>query len=498
MTAVDDDRNDRNRRNRSRSLVVSTRRRRPSSSSSLPPSSREKTAKPPVLMSLRSLRSLLLLFLPTATALFFFVVSFFVHHQVRVVEAAAWSVGGVSPVVDNDLRRTIEGRSTRRSDGGLRLSLSSVRQRQQQRSSFSSQRRSSSFSSLLPLLRSRRNDDDDGDDKTEERGENDVPTAAASAEAPRDDGVDVTGVTLKLAVASDGGVADLSSQKQERFTCSESLDMVHRLRRCSDAVLVGRFTVEVDDPSLTVRRGVQQREQQQQPIRVVLDPQLRLVLHHALDDDGGGGGDDIDDDDVESDGRRRNRKRKRKLSALFRDGLAPTVVYHCVGPDVDETLLDLVDETVTCAYLPPQSSSQRSSQQSSSPSWEPADEGSADAEEEPDSSGNIRLRPDDVFRDLRDRFGVRHLMVEGGPRTARNFLTCPTSGGGGGSVVDRALIIKAPLCFKEPLLSGIDDDFLSNRAGLVKLGAYPLGDDVVECWSKPNLPWPTERLSDWP
>mmetsp|Transcript_16695 Transcript_16695/g.34285 ORF Transcript_16695/g.34285 Transcript_16695/m.34285 type:complete len:189 (-) Transcript_16695:1948-2514(-) len=63
-----------------------------------------------------------------------------------------------------------------------------------------------------------------------------------------------TGITLKIAFDSQGGVADLSSEKSERFTCGESLDMVHRLRRVSDAVLVGRSTVEIDDCTLTVRR----------------------------------------------------------------------------------------------------------------------------------------------------------------------------------------------------------------------------------------------------
>ena len=53
----------------------------------------------------------------------------------------------------------------------------------------------------------------------------------------------VTGVTLKMAFDSSDawGVADLSETKSERFTSPESLDMVHRLRRESSAILVGRF-----------------------------------------------------------------------------------------------------------------------------------------------------------------------------------------------------------------------------------------------------------------
>mmetsp|Transcript_39963 Transcript_39963/g.43324 ORF Transcript_39963/g.43324 Transcript_39963/m.43324 type:complete len:145 (-) Transcript_39963:98-532(-) len=66
--------------------------------------------------------------------------------------------------------------------------------------------------------------------------------------------VPTTGVTLKIAFDSQNSVANLSSEKSQRFTCPESLDMVHRLRRVSDAILVGRSTVEIDDCTLTVRR----------------------------------------------------------------------------------------------------------------------------------------------------------------------------------------------------------------------------------------------------
>lgn len=97
-----------------------------------------------------------------------------------------------------------------------------------------------------------------------------------------DDDVDndnaVAGVTLKMAFDASPvwGVADLSETKSERFTSPESLDMVHRLRRESDAVLVGRGTVERDDCSLTVRR-VELEDGKGQPFRVVVDPSLRIT-----------------------------------------------------------------------------------------------------------------------------------------------------------------------------------------------------------------------------
>lgn len=89
---------------------------------------------------------------------------------------------------------------------------------------------------------------------------------------------EITGVTLKMAFDSSipWAVADLSETKSERFTSSDSLDMVHRLRRESSAVLVGRGTVERDDCTLTVRR-VELGDGQSQPVRVVIDPSLSLL-----------------------------------------------------------------------------------------------------------------------------------------------------------------------------------------------------------------------------
>jgi riboflavin-specific deaminase-like protein len=224
----------------------------------------------------------------------------------------------------------------------------------------------------------------------------------------------IQGVTLKIALDSTGAAADLAADKSERFTCADSLDMVHRLRRESDAVLVGRNTIEVDNPSLTVRLGY---AVERQPLRVILDPFLKLVSVRA------------------------------DQYTVFTDGL-PTIVYHSVR-DVDASLLDL-QESVQCVYTPDFDLTQ-------------------------------------IVEHLRQEFGVQHLMVEGGPFTARKFLP----------LLDRVIVVKAPLCFKDPLPAGITPAKLQ-EAGLEYLGSASCGDDTIEYWSRRGLSWPSESLGDWP
>lgn len=120
----------------------------------------------------------------------------------------------------------------------------------------------------------------------------------------------VTGVTLKMAFDQQWAVADVSHKKKsERFTSPGSLDLVHKLRATSDAVLVGRATVQRDDCTLTVRRvPLNKREQ---PVRVVIDTTLALLK----------------DDDT-------NYK-------IFTDGL-PLIIYH----EDDKRMSGLSDDLV--------------------------------------------------------------------------------------------------------------------------------------------------------
>lgn len=59
-------------------------------------------------------------------------------------------------------------------------------------------------------------------------------------------------VYLKLAISLDGKIAG-SFGKRIKFTGLEADRVVHRLRSGVDAILVGRKTVEIDDPLLTTR-----------------------------------------------------------------------------------------------------------------------------------------------------------------------------------------------------------------------------------------------------
>ena len=232
--------------------------------------------------------------------------------------------------------------------------------------------------------------------------------------------VPITGITVKLAVDSQGGVAEQAKTcASERFTSPTSLDMVHRLRRDSDGVLVGKGTVLADNPSLTVRRVVTNS----QPVRIVLDTHLSLPTHNY---------------------------------AIFNDGLA-TLVYHADG--LKETAVEryATDQTI-CIGVPLE-------------------------------DGCLSVRA--IVEDLHLHRHLRHVMVEGGPTIVRSFLDH--------DLVDRIILVQArQVTFQEPLPSGITESLLSDH-NFVCLGNVNSGDgDIYQCWSRSNLPWPTENVASWP
>lgn len=85
-------------------------------------------------------------------------------------------------------------------------------------------------------------------------------------------------VTLKLALSSDGAIADPAG-KLRWISGPESRREVHRLRANSDAIAVGIGTVLADDPTLTVRDVPPPRIA---PKRIVFDSHLRTPADSVL------------------------------------------------------------------------------------------------------------------------------------------------------------------------------------------------------------------------
>ncbi|MEW6554943.1 MAG: bifunctional diaminohydroxyphosphoribosylaminopyrimidine deaminase/5-amino-6-(5-phosphoribosylamino)uracil reductase RibD [Actinomycetota bacterium] len=86
-------------------------------------------------------------------------------------------------------------------------------------------------------------------------------------------------VVLKMAATADGKVATASGSSQW-ITGVKARRLVHSMRRESDAVLVGRGTVQRDDPELTVRM-VPLRDARP-PARVIVDSRLSMPLECKL------------------------------------------------------------------------------------------------------------------------------------------------------------------------------------------------------------------------
>jgi len=75
-------------------------------------------------------------------------------------------------------------------------------------------------------------------------------------------------VTVNCAMSADGKIA-LPSRRQARISSEEDIARVHRLRNCSDAILVGIGTVLADDPGLLVKEKYVRMPRR--PLRIVLD-----------------------------------------------------------------------------------------------------------------------------------------------------------------------------------------------------------------------------------
>ena len=246
------------------------------------------------------------------------------------------------------------------------------------------------------------------------------------------------GITLKMALDANGGVACRSEVRPERFTSSESLDMVHRLRSQSDAVLIGVGTALVDNPSLLVRRNITVTEQ---PLRVIIDPSLRLVIQSSSSEDN-------------------------HSYQLLTDGY-PLVIFHCRNDTITSptlcTVVTKLPSSVQLKYVSPI--------------------------DDMCFSKASRIDVNQIWDHLQKIYHVKHLMVEGGPTTAQLFLQS--------KLIDRCILVQAPIRFHDPILANITPTVLRS-ANLTRFGSIPSGQDTIECWSRPDLLWPDNSVKYWP
>ncbi|MBI5324596.1 MAG: bifunctional diaminohydroxyphosphoribosylaminopyrimidine deaminase/5-amino-6-(5-phosphoribosylamino)uracil reductase RibD [Ignavibacteriae bacterium] len=83
-------------------------------------------------------------------------------------------------------------------------------------------------------------------------------------------------VILKIAQSIDGCIATAKGESQW-ISGEESRNRTHRLRAFVDAVLIGKRTAEIDNPSLTVRNVTGRN-----PFRIILDSELSLSLSNKV------------------------------------------------------------------------------------------------------------------------------------------------------------------------------------------------------------------------
>ncbi|GMR07680.1 MAG: bifunctional diaminohydroxyphosphoribosylaminopyrimidine deaminase/5-amino-6-(5-phosphoribosylamino)uracil reductase RibD [Gammaproteobacteria bacterium] len=93
-------------------------------------------------------------------------------------------------------------------------------------------------------------------------------------------------IRIKMAMSLDGRTA-MASGESQWITSEAARRDVHHLRARSSAILTGIGTVKADDPSLTVRLKDETNIEFQVPLRVVLDPDLKIDASARLLQDPG-------------------------------------------------------------------------------------------------------------------------------------------------------------------------------------------------------------------
>lgn len=152
-------------------------------------------------------------------------------------------------------------------------------------------------------------------------------------------------VVVKAAMTLDGRIATASGESKW-ITGEAARKQAHRLRAECGAVLVGRGTVEADDPQLTVRLT----RVKNQPVRVVLDPGRELLPRHKVFD---GKAPTIrvvsvnaEEGDLQADCVDGRLDLREVMRELFRRGVTSLIVEgggHTIGSFLDAGLIDRVE-----------------------------------------------------------------------------------------------------------------------------------------------------------
>jgi diaminohydroxyphosphoribosylaminopyrimidine deaminase / 5-amino-6-(5-phosphoribosylamino)uracil reductase len=250
-------------------------------------------------------------------------------------------------------------------------------------------------------------------------------------------------ILLKLAVSADGKVG-LAGRKPVAITGEAARTRVHLIRAMNDAILIGIGTALADDPQLTCRLpGMAGRS----PVRVVLDPALRLPV----------------------------------TGALVRSA-TETPVWVIAGegaPAQAEAVL--AARGVEVFRLPATFSGGREGGSLAPQPNARTVQASPIQGEAPQSAAPRTYRGFDllaVLHLLAER-GITRLMVEGGPTVAAAFL--------GSDLIDEAALLRSPIAIGPGGIDALEGMPLAGLAASPKLrsaGVETVGEDTIETFER--------------
>jgi diaminohydroxyphosphoribosylaminopyrimidine deaminase/5-amino-6-(5-phosphoribosylamino)uracil reductase len=243
-------------------------------------------------------------------------------------------------------------------------------------------------------------------------------------------------VVLKLAVSADGKVA-LAGRKPVPITGEPARARVHMMRALNDAILIGIGTALADDPQLTCRLpGMAARS----PVRVVLDPGLRLPV----------------------------------ASALVRSA-RETPVWVITGEDAPREPEAALGARGVEVFRLPGARSQASGARRQESGVGSEEGGAARTFLTPDSRFLI---PEAALRLLSER-GVTRLMVEGGPTVAAALLAA--------DLIDEAALLRGPTVIGPDGIDALEATPLTALTASPKLrslGIETVGQDTIETFER--------------